>query len=113
MSDAIRRMGYTVNRMLLTESDKRFHYQGKKVRITQIERMRVEIPYLEQVRPHLQRGWNLGNRATDEDFQANESEYLRQWHLSEPPIVRTSIYLVHIDEGLVGVGEGADIPSRN
>ncbi|SVE51480.1 uncharacterized protein METZ01_LOCUS504334, partial [marine metagenome] len=29
-------MGYTVNRMSLTESDKRFHYQGKKVKITHI-----------------------------------------------------------------------------
>ena len=34
MSDAIRRMGYTLNRMSLTESDKRFRYQGKKVKIT-------------------------------------------------------------------------------
>ena len=68
MSDAIRRMGYTLNRMSLTKSDKRFHYQGKKVKITHIEQMHVEIPYLERVRYHLQRGWNLGNRATDEDF---------------------------------------------
>ena len=42
--------------------------QGKKVKITHIEQMHVEIPYLERVRHHLQRGWNLRNRATDEDF---------------------------------------------
>ena len=80
------------------------------MKITQIERIRVDIPYLERIRQHLQKGWNLGNRATDEDFQANKNEYLRQWHTSEPPTVRTSIYWVHTDEGLIGIGEGADIP---
>ena len=80
------------------------------MKITKIERMRVDIPYLERIRQHLQKGRNLGNRATDEDFQANQGEYLKQWHASEPPTVRASIYRVQTNEGLIGIGEGADIP---
>jgi hypothetical protein len=38
------------------------------MKITKIEQMRVDIPYLERIRQHLQKGRNLGNRATDEDF---------------------------------------------
>jgi L-alanine-DL-glutamate epimerase-like enolase superfamily enzyme len=77
------------------------------MKITRIEQIAVDIPYLERVREHLQKGWNLGNRATDDEFFANESDFQREWRNSSPPSVETSIYHVHTDEGLVGVGEGS------
>ena len=80
------------------------------MKITQIEQIAVDIPYLERVREHLQKGWNLGNRATDDEFQANRGEFERQWRESSPPSVQTSIYRVETDEGLVGIGEGGGIP---
>ena len=79
------------------------------MKITQIEQIPVEIPYLERVREHLRKGWNLGNRATDDEFQANRSEFERQWCESSSPTVETSIYRVHTDEGNVGIGEGVGI----
>ena len=82
------------------------------MKITQIEQIAVEIPYLERVREHLRKGWNLANRVTDDEFQANRSEYERQWRESSPPTVETSIYRVHTDEGRVGIGEGAGIPEE-
>ena len=51
----------------------------------------------------------FANRVTDDEFQANRSEYERQWRESSPPTVETSIYRVHTDEGNVGIGEGAGI----
>ena len=80
------------------------------MKITQIEQIAVEIPYLERVREHLRKGWNLANRITDDELQANRSEFERQWRESSPPTVETSIYRVHTDEGNVGIGEGAGIP---
>ena len=77
------------------------------MKITRIEQISVDIPYLERVREHLQKGWNLGNRATDDEFFANEADFQREWRNSSPPSVETSIYHVHTDEGLVGVGEGS------
>ena len=77
------------------------------MKITQIERFDLDIPYVERVREHLQKGWGLANRATDDEFQANKEEFLRQWKESSPPSVQASIYRVHTDEGLVGVGEGS------
>ena len=79
------------------------------MKITQIEHIPVEIPYQERVRDHLQKGWNFGNRATDDELQANRSEFERQWRESSPPTVETSIYRVHTDEGNMGIGEGAGI----
>ena len=79
------------------------------MKITQIEQIDVEIPYQERVREHLRKGWNLANRVTDDEFQANRSEYERQWRESSPPTVETSIYRVHTDEGNVGIGEGTGI----
>lgn len=79
------------------------------MKITQIEQMTVDIPYLERVREHLQKGWNYANRATDDEFSANEGEFRQQWENSSPPSVQTSIYQVRTDEGLIGVGEGAGI----
>ena len=79
------------------------------MKITQIEQIPVEIPYMERVRDHLQKGWNFGNRATDDELQANRSEHERQWRESSPPTVETSIYRVHTDEGNIGIGEGAGI----
>ena len=48
------------------------------MRITQIERINVEIPYLEHVRQHLQKACNFGNQATDDDFHVDQSTYLEQ-----------------------------------
>ena len=79
------------------------------MKITQIEQIPVEIPYMERVREHLQKGWNFGNRATDDELQANRSEFERQWSESSPPTVETSIYRVHTDEGHIGIGEGTGI----
>ena len=41
------------------------------MKITCIERIAVDIPYQERIREHLQKGWSLGNRATDEEFEAD------------------------------------------
>ncbi|MYE88808.1 hypothetical protein F4X33_07435 [Candidatus Poribacteria bacterium] len=82
------------------------------MKITQIEQIPVELPYQERVREHLRKGWNFGNRATDDELQANRSEFERQWRESSPPTVETSIYRVHTDEGNIGIGEGADIPEE-
>ena len=79
------------------------------MKITQIEQIPVEIPYMERVRDHLQKGWNFGNRATDDELNANRSEHERQWRESSPPTVETSIYRVHTNEGNIGIGEGAGI----
>ena len=56
------------------------------MKITEIEIIRVEVPYLERVREHLRQGWRR----------------------REDPTVRTCIYKVHTDEGLVGYGEGTE-----
>ena len=54
------------------------------MRITNIEIIQVNVPYLERVR-----------------------EYLRlAWRMERMPSVNTCIYKVHTDEGLVGLGEG-------
>ena len=82
------------------------------MKITQIEQIAVEIPYQERVRDHLQKGWNFGNRATDDEFQANRSEHERQWSESSSPTVETSIFRVHTDDGNIGIGEGAGIPEE-
>ena len=88
---------------LKRKSYKNYRAKGKAVKITQIEQIPVEIPYLERVREHLRKGWNFGNRATDDELQANRSEFERQWHESAPPTVETSIYRVHTDEGTSGL----------
>ncbi|MDP6506172.1 MAG: mandelate racemase/muconate lactonizing enzyme family protein, partial [Planctomycetota bacterium] len=81
------------------------------MRITGIERIDVDVPYLERVREHLQKGWGYGNRATDDEFQADEPKFRKEWENSSPPSEKTSIYLVSTDEGLTGVGEGGDVSS--
>ena len=83
--------------------------ERETMKVTQIEQIAVDIPYLERVREHLQKGWNLGNRATDEEFQAKSGDFLRQWKTSSPPSVQTTVYRVHTNEGLVGVGEGGEL----
>jgi muconate cycloisomerase len=77
------------------------------MKITRIERIALDIPYAERVREHLQKGWGLGNRATDEEFAAESERFHQEWRDSKPPTVKTSLYLVHTDEGLTGLGEGA------
>ena len=77
------------------------------MKITRIERIAVDIPYQERIREHLQKGWSLGNRATDEEFEADSEKFHQEWRDSKPPTVKTSIYLVHTDDGLTGLGEGA------
>ena len=79
------------------------------MKITQIEQIAVAVPYQERVREHLRKGWNFANRATDDQLQANRSEFEREWRESSPPTVETSIYRVHTDEGNIGIGEGAGI----
>ncbi len=76
------------------------------MKITRIEHIALHIPYQERVREHLQKGWNLGNRATDEEFQEKKDEFYQTWKDSSPPSVQDSLYQVHTDEGLIGVGEG-------
>jgi len=80
-----------------------------KLKITNIERITVDIPYSERIREHLQKCWNFANRATDDDFQQNYAEYLKEWNESQPPSVNTCVYKVHTDEGITGVGEGGSI----
>ena len=79
------------------------------MKIARIERIALEIPYAERVREHLRKGWGLGNRATDEEFAADSERFHQQWRDSKPPTVKTSIYLVHTDEGLTGLGEGSAV----
>ncbi len=79
------------------------------MKITQIEQIAVEIPYQERVREHLRKGWNLANRATDDEFEADRGVFEKEWRESSPPTVETSIYRVHTDEGHVGIGEGTGI----
>jgi hypothetical protein len=64
------------------------------MKITRIERIAVDIPYQERIREHLQKGWSLGNRATDEEFEADSEKFHQEWRDSKPPTVKTSIYLV-------------------
>jgi galactonate dehydratase len=56
------------------------------MKITDVEIIPVEIPYVEHLREHLREAWRL----------------------SSQPTVRTRVYRVTTDEGLVGIGEGAD-----
>jgi L-alanine-DL-glutamate epimerase-like enolase superfamily enzyme len=79
------------------------------MKITRIERIALDIPYIESVREHLQKGWGLANRATDEEFAAEGDRFHREWRDSKPPTVKTSLYLVHTDDGLTGLGEGASL----
>ena len=79
------------------------------MRITHIERLDVDIPYAERVREHLHKGWGYANRATDEEFESGREGFLREWRESELPSIRTSIYRVHTDEGLIGTGQGPAI----
>lgn len=79
------------------------------MRITRTERIDVHMPYQERVVEHLRKGWGLANRATDEEFAAHRERFHREWRDSRPPSVRTALYLVHTDEGLVGLGEGAPL----
>jgi len=79
------------------------------MKIKNIERITVDIPYSERIREHLQKCWNFANRATDDEFQQNHDEYLKQWQQSQPPSVNTCIYKVHTDEGIIGIGEGGSI----
>ncbi len=79
------------------------------MKITNIEKIPVVIPYHERVRGHLQRCWNLANRATDDEYRDNYEKYLAEWRSSSPPQVETCIYQVHTDSGIVGLGEGGDI----
>ena len=60
------------------------------MKITAIQTIPLEVPYLEGVRPHLRRGWQ------------------RQ----EDPTVQTTVYIVDTDEGLTGFGEGPDLGSQ-
>ena len=80
------------------------------MRITRIERVALHLPYKERVREHLRKGWNLGNRATDEEFEERKDEFHRQWRESSPPSVQDSLYWVHTDEDLIGLGEGVALP---
>ena len=77
------------------------------MKIKQIERIDVDVPYKERVREHLQRGWGLGNRATDEEFAADRERFEKELREYPTPSSRMSVYLVHTDEGLTGLGEGA------
>ena len=77
------------------------------MKITRIERIAVDIPYHERIREHLHKGWGLGNRATDEEFAAERDRFHEEWRSAKEPRVRTAIYLVHTDDGPVGLGEGA------
>jgi L-alanine-DL-glutamate epimerase-like enolase superfamily enzyme len=79
------------------------------MKIARIERIALEIPYAERVQEHLRKGWGLGNRATDEEFAADSERFHQQWRDSKLPTVKTSIYLVHTDEGLTGLGEGSAV----
>jgi hypothetical protein len=58
-----------------------------------IERIDLDIPYFERVREHLQKGWGLANRATDDEYAADKEKFQQQWRDSSPPSVTTSIYL--------------------
>ena len=79
------------------------------MRITRIEKIAVHMPYHERVREHLQKGWGLGNRATDEEFEAERDRFYQEWRDSSVPSVKTTLYLVHTDEGLIGLGEGGPL----
>ena len=79
------------------------------LKITKIDRVTVDIPYLERISEHLQKCWNFANRATDDDFQQNYAEYLKEWNESQPPSVNTCVYKVHTNEDITGIGEGGSI----
>lgn len=77
------------------------------MRITKIEATAIDMPYQAQIVEHLRKGWGLGNRATDEQFAAERARFEKEWEQAKAPTVRSTIYQVHTDEGLVGLGEGA------
>ena len=77
------------------------------MRITKIDRIDIDMPYQEQVVEHLRKGWGFGNRATDEEFASQRERFEQEFRGSRPPRVRTALYLVHTDDGLTGLGEGA------
>ncbi len=78
------------------------------MKIIGIERIGIDMPYKERVREHLQKGWGLGNRSTDEEFEREKEGFYRK--LAEYPIprVRTNLYIVKTDDGLTGIGEGVE-----
>ena len=57
------------------------------MKITNIQNIPIQIPYLDRVRPHLAYGWQT----------------------RQEPVVNTHIYIVETDEGLTGYGEGPDL----
>ncbi len=79
------------------------------MKITSIERIDLDIPYVERIQEHLQKGWGLANRATDDEYAADKEKFHREWRAFPTPSVQTSIYQVHTDEGLTGTGEGVPL----
>ena len=78
------------------------------MKITNIERIGVNMQYDERVAEHLYKS-SLANRATDEEFAAHNERFHREQRERPMPSVTTAVYLVHTDEGLTGLGEGESI----
>ena len=75
------------------------------MKITHIERIGVHMQYDERVAEPLYESC-LANRATDEEFAAHNERFHKEWRELTPPSVTTTLYRVHSDEGLIGLGEG-------
>jgi L-alanine-DL-glutamate epimerase-like enolase superfamily enzyme len=73
--------------------------------ITHIERIGVNMQYDERVAEHLYKS-SLANRATDEEFAAHNERFHTEQRERPMPSVTTTVYLVHSDDGLTGLGEG-------
>ena len=78
------------------------------MKITRIERIGIRMKYDERVAEALRKG-GLANRATDEEFAAENERFHREFREQPLPTVKTTVYRVHSDEGAVGLSEGTSL----
>ena len=78
------------------------------MKITHIERIGVVMQYDERVVEALHKG-GLANRATDEEFEAESEHFHKEWRERPLPTAAATVYQVHSDEGLIGLGEGTSM----
>ncbi len=75
------------------------------MKITHIERFAVQMQYDQRVAEALHKG-GLANRATDEEFASDTEFFLKELRDRPLPTSTTTVYQVHSDDGLIGLGEG-------
>ena len=78
------------------------------MKITHVERIGVQMQYDERVVEALHKG-GLANRAMDEEFAADSDFYHKELRDRPLPTSTTTVYRVHSNEGLIGLGEGVSM----